>query len=231
MESKTTSRYKYSFFRVSKTEQVHDSAQKYRGLRLRALEASPSSFASTYETEANFTETDWVNILTAPDREIFICAAASLDHTPPQSDAVQWVGQVTLRGPLSQRDFTLPVESDQSPPKPDVEEERWQMLSLFTLPEHRGNGLGPSLCQEALEYLRTCQASPRGIRVRLMVKPENHVTVKLYQRLGFVEAGRCTLAEALIANGDGHLLPRDTNSSKYTDRKGLIMVCHMAHSE
>jgi hypothetical protein len=58
-----------------------------------------------------------------------------------------------------------------------------------------------------------------------MVKPENHVTVNLYSRLGFTTVGKCTLAEALKANGDGHLLPtgKELASAKYSQRSGLIM--------
>lgn len=220
-------KYSYSFFRVSKTDNVHDAAQKYRDLRLRALKSSPGSFGSTYEIEAAFSESDWIGRLTLSDREVFICAATPLEGNPSNLDTVQWIGQVTLRGPMSRADFALPAESGQSELKPDSEEERWQMLSLFTLPEHRGNGLGGKLCQEAVDYLRIWQSSPQQIRVRLMVKPENHVTVKLYERLGFSTAGKCTLAEALRAAGDGDLLPKDTSSAKYSDRSGLIMSFHM----
>ncbi|KAJ5160330.1 uncharacterized protein N7482_007334 [Penicillium canariense] len=221
-------KYTYSYFQVSKTEGFHDSAQKYRDLRLRALKASPGSFASTYEVEAIFTEADWIDRVTLPYREVFICAATPVYPSQARTGPSEWIGQVTLRGPLSKDDFTLPAESGQPPQKPDNEEEHWQMLSLFTLPEHRGHGLGRNLCQKALDYLRNYQASPPSVQVRLMVKPENHATVRLYERLGFIESGKCTLAEALIANGDGHLLPEDTSSAKYTIRAGLIMSFHIS---
>ncbi|KAJ5995177.1 hypothetical protein N7481_002154 [Penicillium waksmanii] len=214
--------HEYSFFKVSKTENVSEAAQKYRDLRLRALKTSPSSFSSTYETEAAFSESDWIDRLTVPDREVFICAATPVvrNTTAPP---VEWIGQVTLRGPMSMADFALPTESGQTELKSDAEEERWQMLSLFTLPEHRGNGLGGKLCQVAVDCLRTWQSSPNQIHIRLMVKPENHVTVNLYKRLGFATIGKCTLAEALRANGDGHLLPKELASAKYSQRSGLIM--------
>lgn len=216
----------YSFFKVSKTENVSDAAQKYRDLRLRALKTSPSSFSSTYEIEAAFSEFDWIDRLTVPDREVFICAATPVVRNTTTSPPVEWIGQVTLRGPMSMADFALPTESGQNELKSDAEEERWQMLSLFTLPEHRGNGLGGKLCQVAVDYLRTWQSSPHQIHIRLMVKPENHVAVNLYKRLGFATVGKCTLAEALKANGDGQLLPtKDSElaSAKYSQRSGLIM--------
>ncbi|KAJ5279796.1 hypothetical protein N7478_005168 [Penicillium angulare] len=219
-----TTNYIYSYFRVSKLDAIHDSVQKYRGLRLKALQASPGSFASTYETESALPESEWMSRLTAPGRETFICAATLHHNSPTRSDTTEWIGQLTLRGPVSAQDFTLPVESGQPVQKLDEEEERWQMLSLFTLSEHRGNGLGTNLCREALDYLQNYQKCPQAVQVRLMVKPENQVTVKLYQRLGFVKAGKCTLAEALIANGDKHLLPSDLSSPKWSTRQGLIMI-------
>ncbi|KAJ5740641.1 hypothetical protein N7493_000513 [Penicillium malachiteum] len=215
--------YTYSYFRVSKSEEIHQSAHKYRDLRLQALQVSPESFASTYETESAFTENDWINRLTDPGYEVFICAATCHRSSSSEPNTIEWVGQVTLRGPASSQDFTLPAASCQPPQKPDSEEERWQMLSLFTLPEHRGNGLGANLCQEALDYLRKYRVSPPSIHVRLMARPENQVAVKLYQRLGFIAAGNCCLSEALVANGDGHLLPKDLSATKWSTRAGLIM--------
>ncbi|KAJ5091831.1 Acyl-CoA N-acyltransferase [Penicillium alfredii] len=222
--------YTYSYFRVSKTEDISASAQRYRELRLKALKTSPSSFSSTYDIEAAFTHADWIDRLTVPNQEVFICAATrhSNNNGLSFSEGAEWIGQVTLRGPLSATDFVLPEASGQPPQRPDEEEERWQMLSLFTLPEHRGKGLGGNLCQEALDFLRSYRASPPAVQVRLMVKPDNHATVKLYLRLGFVEAGKCTLAEALVANGDGHLLPKDPDPVKYADRQGLIMISRIS---
>ncbi|KXG49836.1 Acyl-CoA N-acyltransferase [Penicillium griseofulvum] len=224
------SNYTYSFFRVSKTDGVAASAQKYRDLRLKALKTSPNSFSSTYDIESAFTEADWIDRLTLPDRELFICAATPLSHDPSSPDDVQWIGQVTLRGPSSRADFELPVEAGQPPQKSDEEEERWQMLSLFTLAEYRGHGLGSSLCREAINYLRSYRSFPRQIQVRLIVKAGNHVTVELYRRLGFIHAGKATLVEALIANGDEDLVPEDRTSEKYSERQGLIMISRISRS-
>ncbi|KAJ5619010.1 Acyl-CoA N-acyltransferase [Penicillium lagena] len=224
------SNYNYSFFRVSKTDGVYASAQKYRELRLKALKTSPGSFSSTYDIEAAFIYADWVDRLTVPDREVFICAATPFGHDPLCPDGIQWVGQVTLRGPATSVDFELPLEAGQPPQRSDEEEERWQMLSLFTLPEHRGRGLGSKLCQASLDYLRSYRPSPREIQVRLIVKAGNDVTVELYRRLGFIHAGRATLVEALIANGDEHLIPKDLSSEKYSERQGLIMISRVSRS-
>jgi GNAT superfamily N-acetyltransferase len=162
-------------------------------------------------------------------KQTFVCAASHVS-----SGVTEWVAQVTLRGPLDRSQYDLPKESRQPSPDPGVTE-LWQMLSLFKLPEHRGRGLGKRLCQEALLYLEN-EKPATSILVRLMVKPQNTATVHLYQSLGFDDAGRCTLAEALVANGDDKLLPDDyANRVEYITRTGLIMTrqisCHPAPTQ
>ncbi|KAG9496492.1 hypothetical protein J7337_011268 [Fusarium musae] len=216
-----SSEYHYLFSHVSKTDTVHESAIKYRDLRLRALKASPESFSSTYEIESQFTETQWMDRLLQDDRENFVCIATPIN--PDTSSAAQWIGQVTLRGPFSRKDFTLPEVSGQPMPGGDDEEDRWQMLSLFILPEHQGRKLGQGLCREVIRHLQETQKKARTV-VRLMVKPQNTATVHLYEKLGFEIVGKCTLAEALVANGDGHLLPEDITDARYSTRAGLVMI-------
>ena len=125
--------------------------------------------------------------------------------------------------------YLLPEAAQQPPVIPDQEEEKWQMLSLFTLPTHRGKGVAKSLCLEVFRWLRENKAPdnqprPNQIRVRIIVKHDNTATFKLYEGLGFTHAGRSTLAEALVANGDEELVPVDGGGPKYQERTGLIMV-------
>ncbi|KAF5635710.1 GNAT family acetyltransferase acetyltransferase [Fusarium sp. NRRL 25303] len=213
--------YHYSFSHISKTDSVAQSVIQYRDLRLKALKASPESFSSTYEIESQFRETQWMDRLLQDDRENFVCVATPVN--PGTSSTAQWVGQVTLRGPVSRTDFTLPEISGQPMPGKDDEEDRWQMLSLFILPEHQGRKLGQGLCREVIKHLQETQQKAITV-VRLMVKPQNTATVHLYEKLGFETVGKCTLAEALVANGDGHLLPEDTTDARYSTRSGLIMI-------
>lgn len=83
------SSYTYSFFPISKTNGINASVQKYRELRLKALKTSPGSFSSTYGIEAAFTDSDWVDCLTVPDREVFICAATPIGRDPLYPDCIQ----------------------------------------------------------------------------------------------------------------------------------------------
>lgn len=224
--------YDYSYFRIPKeSPDIASYAEKYKQLRLAALRLSPTSFSSTYEIESTFSDETWGARLTAPEKQTFICvarprapAASAAGTTNDQYEIVsgEWVAQVTLLGPLSMVDFNLPEESGQ--PAGSEDEERWQMLSLYTLPAYRGRGIAKELCREVFRYLVTARQEADAIRVRIMVKPENQATVSMYRSLGFVDAGRCTLAEALRANGDGNMVPSDGGGEKFNKRGGLIMT-------
>lgn len=163
-----TEHYVYSFFRIAKHQAIASSAKKYKQLRLHALSVAPGSFSSTYGTESALTDAEWATRLATDGKETFICAATPVIKTNPSDVHVPepqsvWVGQLTLRGPQSREDFILPEESGQKKPGEEEAEELWQMLSLFTLPDHRGQGLGKKLCQVALNYLASCRQSPREV--------------------------------------------------------------------
>ncbi|KAL6853004.1 hypothetical protein ACO1O0_007553 [Amphichorda felina] len=217
----------YQFIMVDRDgPNLRTSAAKYKALRLEALRQSPTAFSSTLETESRFSDDVWVSRLQNPEKETFVCVAVAQDG---QSE---WVGQVTLRGPLPAKEFLPPKESGQRDPASDDETEKWQMLSLYTLPTHRGMKLGFRLCEKAFEFLqsRDGTGTPQ-IVVRIMVKPENVATLRLYDGLGFERAGYCTLEEALRANGDTDLIPHGTLDDHYTARSGIVMLLHLVRGK
>ncbi|KAJ3454590.1 hypothetical protein MRS44_013190 [Fusarium solani] len=212
----------YSFLHIDRDDvNLASMAAKYKALRLEGLRQSPTAFSSTLETESQFTDDVWISRLRIPEKETFVCVREG-DGTS------EWVAQVTLRGPVSAEEFALPSASGQPSPADDQTEEKWQMLSLYSLPSHRGKGLAQRLCMEAFQFLvrRRVTKAPRVI-VRIMVKPENTATIRLYNRLGFDETGLCTLEEALKANGDGELIPKGELSEKYRTRTGIIMALRL----
>lgn len=219
----------YSCFRINPQSRfLPFLAQKYKALRLSALVQSPGSFSSTYEIESRFADEWWESRLQLPGRETFICVANASSSSASEGVG-EWVAQVTLIGPVPASLYRLSEAAKQPPIMPDEEEEKWQMLSLYTLPTHRGKGIAKSLCSEVFRCLRENKTSdskprPKHIRVRIMIKPENTATVKLYEGLGFAHAGTCTLAEALVANGDKDLVPANGGGQKYQERIGLIMA-------
>jgi ribosomal protein S18 acetylase RimI-like enzyme len=228
--------FEYTYFRVARADgSILTAAKKYKKLRLSALQLSPTSFCSTYDIESAFTNATWVSRLKEHGRETFICAATPLgndsksDSSKPSGE--EWVAQVTLLSPQSKAAFILPPESGQPMPMSDEEEERWQMLSLYTLPSHRGKGVAKKLCQHALAHLKLCRSSLKVVRVRLMVKPENQATFNLYRQLDFADAGKCTLTEALKANGDHKLIPNEQGDDRYNARTGLIMMVSIIRND
>lgn len=103
------------------------------------------------------------------------------------------------------------------------------MMIQYTLPAHRVKGVGKMLCRETFRWLRqknmgTRKRQQTQIGVQVIFKPENTTTVTMYAGLGFVDAGRCTLAEALRANGDGEMVPEDGGGPKFNQLTGLIMA-------
>ncbi len=108
------------------------------------------------------------------------------------------------------------------PPEPP-NDERWQVLSLFTFPGYRGQGFGVKLCQEVIRFIEGYRHQPKTSQLDIIVKANNTFAIRLYERLGFQHLRRCTLVEALVVNGDGHLLPSDRSAPKYTKLPGLAM--------
>lgn len=211
----------YTFKKIDRQGlNIHLDALKYKKLRLEALQQSPESFSSTYDIESRFPDAEWIARLQYTDKETFVCVASNAEKE-------EWVAQVTLRGPLAPEQFCLPPDAASSLDTCADDTERWQMLSLYTLPGHRGKGLGGRLCKTAFEYLAAQEEGASDVVVRIMVKPENTATLRLYGGLGFVRDGLCTLGEALWANGDAGLITGDGKDDKYTVRSGIVMVLRL----
>lgn len=218
---------KYTFVHVSpQSVDLPSLAEKYKQLRLSALTQSPMAFSSIFAAESAFPDSVWIERLSAdPCRHNFVA-----QHQAGAGKDGEWVAQVTVLGPVSAEAYTLPDEAGQPAVRTDQVEEKWQLLSLYTLPEHRGKGVGKALCKEVVKWLKERETGEEGtakeVRVRLMIKPDNTGAVRLYEGLGFEHSGTCTLAEALKANGDGDSVPADGGGEKYQRRSGYIMTLH-----
>jgi ribosomal protein S18 acetylase RimI-like enzyme len=223
----------FIYFRIPReSSELSFFALKYKELRLSGLKLNPTSFSSTYEAEVAFSDAVWVSRIMRPRMETFICAIApegkSVTTSVHDMLGSEWVAQVSLRGPLSEEEFILPPEAKQLAFKLNVEEEKWQMLSLYTLPSQRGKGLAKKLCAAVIDYLATYRTEPGIVRLRIIVKPENTAVIRMYENLNFIDAGRATLAEALRANGDDDLIPIDGGGVKYQSRGGVVMALEIA---
>ncbi|KAF4551384.1 Hypothetical protein D9617_13g098820 [Elsinoe fawcettii] len=223
----------FLFFHVPKNDPstIPILAQKYRDLRLTGLKLSPNSFSSTIEAEQQYPDEVWQQRLLQSDLETFICAVApsteDSSSSSIDSDEVEWIAQLTVRGPIDAATFELPAEANQPFKAADAppSEERWQVLGLYVLPDFRGHRLAFRLCSSAFDYLRISRISKATgcsqIRLRTMIKTDNIVSVSLFKKLGFCDYGLCTRAEGMVANGE--TLP-DVLDDGYTWRGGTILM-------
>lgn len=201
-------------------------AGKFAALRLSALTVSAAAFSSTFGIESAFTAAQWKARLQRPLVHTFIAVAYAPTTLPEQQtiDAGDWVGSATLLGPFPMSRYFLP-ESGGPVLGEDDAETKWQMTAVYNNPEHRGKGIAKMLIKGALEFAEE-KGEGKKMRVRIMIHPDNIAVKKLYDGLGFEEAGRCTLAEAYLSNMDDDMVPADggkSNPEKYMRRAGLIM--------
>ena len=118
-----------------------------------------------------------------------------------------------MRGPTPTSLYELKESGGPVLGSDDVES-KWQMSFLYANPEHRGKGLAKRLIEGGLAY--AAANGGEGVsraRVRIMYSPYNETVKSLYSGLDFQAAGRVTLAEAFVTNGDENLLPEDGGKS------------------
>ena len=131
----------------------------FKAIRLRALQDSPSAFGSTYARESQLTDADWLKRATQWSGEKSVLFLAT--------DGGTACGMV---GSIFDKDHAT----------------RAHLISMWTAPTHRRQGVGRLLVNEVLGWARL-----RGAHtLRLMVTSNNETAITFYQRLGFVLTGR-----------------------------------------
>jgi GNAT superfamily N-acetyltransferase len=215
-------------------------ATKFRTFKLHALKVAPEAFSAEFDSESRLPQSTWLSRITEPSTTILICVAtekADNDEEPPISGDRQlkillddeWTGTFTIIGPVSRNNYIFP-DSGQPEPGPEGSETRWQLTSLFTLPVYRGHGIAKRLIDAAIEFGKLTsnevgRASGRNIqtRIRLVVHPRNTGVVKMYEKLGFVDSARMTVAEACVANKAADMIPEYADHEKWHSRFGIAM--------
>lgn len=219
--------------------QLSALATKYREFKLYALKTAPEAFSAEFDTESQLPHSTWMSRITETSTTILICIVMeertvghSSAHVNPVLNILlegKWTGMFTMVGPVSRDDYIWP-ESCQPEPGPEGSETRWQLTSLFTLPAYRGHGIAKRLTEAAIEVGKHAsaemgRASDREVRtrVRLVVHPKNTGVVKMYEKFGFVDSARMTVAEACIANGAADMVPKNADPEKWHSRFGIAM--------
>jgi GNAT superfamily N-acetyltransferase len=215
-------------------------ATKFRAFKLHALKVAPEAFPAQFDSESRLPHLTWLSRITEPSTTILICVATEKDkdeEEPSMSGDRQlkvlldgeWRGTFTMIGPVSRDDYIFP-ESNQPKPGPEGSETRWQLTTLFTLPAYRGHGIAKRLIEGAIAFgklasdeMGRASGSDVRTRIRLVVHPDNTVVVKMYEKFGFVDSARMTVAEACIANGAADAVPRDADPAKWHSRFGVAM--------
>jgi ribosomal protein S18 acetylase RimI-like enzyme len=136
-----------------------ENAFVFKEVRLRALRDTPSAFGSSYERESQLPDAEWI------------------------ARAVRWNGDKGI-GFLAMDDGIacgiVGSFLDEGDPT------RAQLISMWTAPTHRGQGVGRFLVDEVAAWARQ-----RGARtLQLMVTSVNEPAMRFYERLGFTRTGR-----------------------------------------
>jgi ribosomal protein S18 acetylase RimI-like enzyme len=134
------------------------NAPIFRSARLRALQDTPSAFGSTYAKESQLTDADWVE------------------------RAGRWNGETSVLYLAMDTGAAVGIAGSHL----DHEDAtRAHLISMWTAPTHRQQGIGRLLVNEIVDWARLRKAHT----LQLMVTNSNEPAIRFYQRLGFELTG------------------------------------------
>lgn len=131
----------------------------FKAVRLRALQDTPHAFGSTYAKESQFPDSEWLARVERMNGQTGSGFLAMDGET-----ACGIVGSF-----LDQNDST-----------------QAHVISMWTAPTHRQQGIGRLLVNEVLKWARGRNARS----LVLMVTSNNEPAIRFYQRVGFTRTGR-----------------------------------------
>ncbi|KAJ9625808.1 hypothetical protein H2203_004571 [Taxawa tesnikishii (nom. ined.)] len=207
-------------------------AGKYAALSQLALTTDPEAFGVAYLTEGAFSPADYIARVRRPQVSIFICVGhpEGLDPALYDIEHGHWVGMVTQIGPTPKSIYFSP-ESGCPEPGDDTVETKWHHTTMWVNPAHRGKGVAGQLINTAIEAaVQASRDDPSGtvkqVRMREFTGPDNETSKALYGSRGFSITGKCTIREAMVANGNPDLPfagRTDWSDETLDARKGVIM--------
>jgi ribosomal protein S18 acetylase RimI-like enzyme len=131
----------------------------FKDVRLRALQDAPSAFASTYARESKFSDAEWL------------------------ARTERWNGKRGVGFLAMDRELPCGIVGSFLN---DADATRAELVSMWTAPTHRRQGVGRLLVNEVLTW-----AHSRKARVlQLLVTSTNQPAIRFYERLGFSRTGR-----------------------------------------
>ena len=141
----------------------------YKSVRLKSLQDSPDSFASTYEQETLFTPEKWKSRLRAsPDNHDATILSASTNASASASASADQVLVGLLSGVIHSPDISTA-----------------HIYQMWVAHECRGMGVGTELIARLSFW-----ASNKGVsKLQLSVTNNNAKAMSLYQSIGFIPIG------------------------------------------
>ena len=135
------------------------NAMVFKAVRLRALQDTPSAFGSTFARESQFDEAEW-------------------SKRAGNMNGVRSIGFIAMDAGVACGIAGCFLDQ--------TDDTQAHLISMWTAPTHRQQGVGRLLVNEILDWARN-----RKVRVlRLMVTSNNNPAIKFYERLGFSMTGR-----------------------------------------
>lgn len=138
-----------------------------------------------------------------------------------------WVGMVTQIGPTPKSKFYLPLAGSEEP-LGDDRETKFHQTGTWIDSSHRGKGLSKLVINAAVDWAieESWKGDKEQVRVRAITGPANAVSKGLYGGLGFPVVGKCTINEAMRANGN-EMYPfhgRADWSEEMLNRRGGVVM-------
>jgi ribosomal protein S18 acetylase RimI-like enzyme len=137
-----------------------NNADLFKAIRLRALQDAAYAFSSTYEQESQFSETEW------------------------RARIERWNGEKGIGFLAMNRGEPCGIAGSLLDEAADAT--RAQLVSVWTAPSHRRQGVGCILVNAVVAWAHSRNACV----LRLMVTQTNEPAIRLYERPGFTMTGR-----------------------------------------
>jgi ribosomal protein S18 acetylase RimI-like enzyme len=131
----------------------------FKAVRLRALQDAPFAFSSTYERESRFSDSEW------------------------RARIERWNGDKGVGYLAMDRDVPCGIAGALLD---EVDSSRAELVSMWTAPTHRRQGVGALLVNAVIVWARSRKART----LCLMVTHTNAQAIRFYERLGFAMTGR-----------------------------------------
>lgn len=181
---------------------LREYVDKYRELRLKSLKTDPDSFLSTFASESKQPFKFWTERITALGVRHLVAvqlngdlSATSITENLHAVLETEWVGTLVLLGPkdiASDDKSSLArgrLAEDNAEAKSESTAASYHLAGFYVAPETRGQGLGKSLVDRAMEAISQDRQKMHntGAICTVAASHKNIVVRRLFKTMGFLE--------------------------------------------